>query len=158
PRFAAARGENHGEAVDRGIVEKSSRMSLSYVELVPSTSATHPPVSLAELLAEPEGQEPIRGEIFGQERLEPHARQAAAACGVEAPRSENSPLLRRFSENARALIQAHARIVAEESREHEGRDLDAEWLADNYHIVEDVLREIRQDLPQGYDQELPKLA
>ena len=26
------------------------------------------------------------------------------------------------------------------------------------HIVEDVLREIRQDLPQGYDQELPKLS
>src|SRR5829696_3026994 len=118
-------------------------MSLSYVEQVPSTSATHPPVSLAELLVEPEGQEPIRGEIFGQERLEAHARQLAAACTLEQPRCENSPLLRRFAENARSLVLAHARIVADESRRREGRDLDAEWLADNYHIVGDVLREIR---------------
>src|SRR4029077_49153 len=33
-----------------------------------------------------------------------------------------------------------------------------EWLVDNYHIVEEQLREIRQDLPRGYYHELPKLA
>lgn len=133
-------------------------MSRSFVEQVPSTSATHPPVSLAELLIDPQGQEPIRGEIFGQERLEAHARQLASACVLQPPRCENSPLLRRFGENARVLIEAHARILGDESPRRDERDLDAEWLADNYHIVDDVLREIRQDLPQGYDQELPKLA
>ena len=35
---------------------------------------------------------------------------------------------------------------------------DAEWLLDNYHIIEDTLREVRQDLPRGYYKELPKLA
>jgi cyclic beta-1,2-glucan synthetase len=35
---------------------------------------------------------------------------------------------------------------------------DAEWLLDNYHIVEEVLREVRHDLPRGYSRELPKLA
>ena len=34
----------------------------------------------------------------------------------------------------------------------------AEWLVDNFHIVEEQLREIREDLPKSYYHELPKLA
>ena len=34
----------------------------------------------------------------------------------------------------------------------------AEWLLDNYHIVEEQIREIRDDLPPGYYRQLPKLA
>src|SRR5438093_1574807 len=34
----------------------------------------------------------------------------------------------------------------------------AEWLVDNFHVVEDQLREIRDDLPAGFYRELPKLA
>ena len=34
----------------------------------------------------------------------------------------------------------------------------AEWLVDNFHIVEEQLREIRDDLPTDYYRELPKLA
>ncbi|HLF82643.1 MAG TPA: carbohydrate-binding protein, partial [Blastocatellia bacterium] len=32
-----------------------------------------------------------------------------------------------------------------------------EWLVDNFHIIEEQLREIRRDLPKGYYRELPKL-
>jgi cyclic beta-1,2-glucan synthetase len=34
----------------------------------------------------------------------------------------------------------------------------AEWLLDNYHLVEAQIREIRDDLPVGYYRQLPKLA
>ena len=34
----------------------------------------------------------------------------------------------------------------------------AEWLLDNYHLVEDQIREIREDLPAGYYRQLPKLS
>ena len=34
----------------------------------------------------------------------------------------------------------------------------AEWLVDNFHLVEEQLREIREDLPPGFYRELPKLA
>ena len=34
----------------------------------------------------------------------------------------------------------------------------AEWLVDNYHLVEKQIREIRADLPAGYYRQLPKLA
>ena len=34
----------------------------------------------------------------------------------------------------------------------------AEWLVDNFYIVEEQLREIRDDLPVGFYRKLPKLA
>ncbi len=34
----------------------------------------------------------------------------------------------------------------------------AEWLLDNYHLVEEQIREIRQDLPPSFYRLLPKLA
>ncbi|HEY8154025.1 MAG TPA: glucoamylase family protein [Myxococcota bacterium] len=34
----------------------------------------------------------------------------------------------------------------------------AEWLVDNFHVVEDQIREIRDDLPRGYYRQLPKLS
>ena len=34
----------------------------------------------------------------------------------------------------------------------------AEWLVDNFHIAEEQIREIRDDLPPGYYRQLPKLA
>src|SRR5262249_5134653 len=68
-----------------------------------------------------------------------------------------SPLLRRFEENARLLHLALTRVTAADDRT-ERRGLDAEWLADNFYIVEAVLREVRRDFPEGYDRELPELA
>jgi cyclic beta-1,2-glucan synthetase len=42
----------------------------------------------------------------------------------------------------------------------EGRPITpaAEWLLDNYHLVEEQIREIRQDLPPGFYRQLPTLA
>src|SRR5690606_332385 len=34
----------------------------------------------------------------------------------------------------------------------------AEWLLDNYHLVEEQIREIHDDLPPNYYRQLPKLA
>ena len=33
-----------------------------------------------------------------------------------------------------------------------------EWIRDNYHVVLDQIREVRQDLPKKFYFELPKLA
>ena len=34
----------------------------------------------------------------------------------------------------------------------------AEWLLDNFHIIEQQLRQVEDDLPPGYYRPLPKLA
>lgn len=106
------------------------------------------------LPALPLGDEPIRAEIFGLEGLENHARRLAAAARVG--RVRPYPLHRRFLENGLELAASHRRIVAGTTRE-QTITTDAEWLLDNYHIIEDALREVRQDLPQGYYAQLPKL-
>ena len=51
-------------------------------------------------------------------------------------------------------------IAASSSAIDEGRAITpaAEWLIDNYHLVEKQIREIRADLPPGYYRQLPKLA
>ena len=68
-----------------------------------------------------------------------------------------SPLLGRFVENERVLNQVHDQLLARGDR-RAIRSIDAEWLVDNFHIIDDSLREVRRDLPPGYDEQLPKLA
>src|SRR5947209_4029247 len=101
-------------------------------------------------------REPIRGELFGLETLEAHARAVAASCRVAPAVRRAGPLLQRLAHNERLLVQAHRRIRARADRK-EALSPDAEWLLDNFYIVEDVLREVRHDLPRGYYRELPKL-
>jgi cyclic beta-1,2-glucan synthetase len=101
-------------------------------------------------------QGPIRAELLGLEGLESQARRLAREC-VLAPREPaSSPLLNRFVENRRGLLRAKREILARDRDEIHG--IDADWLADNFHIIDDVLREVKQDLPSGYDLVLPKLG
>jgi cyclic beta-1,2-glucan synthetase len=55
------------------------------------------------------------------------------------------------------LLQAY-RGLAQAIKDERSITPAAEWLVDNFHIVEEQLREIRDDLPKGYYSELPKLA
>jgi cyclic beta-1,2-glucan synthetase len=128
-------------------------MSTSSVESPTSGRATGPSI-IAPQLAD---HEPIRAEIFGLDHLEAHARKLAAASPKAPGMPSGQPMLRGFSRIGRELDRAHRRI-AQASRREEAITPDAEWLIDNYHIVEETLREVRIDLPGGYYRELPKLA
>ena len=50
------------------------------------------------------------------------------------------------------------RATAAELEDGRGVVPASEWLLDNYHLVEEQIREIRDDLPSGYYRQLPKLA
>lgn len=104
-----------------------------------------------------DNREPVREELFSVERIEEHARSLAMAQPV-APRSPRGhPLAGRLADNATALLDAYRRIA---KAIDEGRPITpaAEWLIDNYHLVEKQIREIRADLPPGYYRQLPKLV
>ncbi len=100
---------------------------------------------------------PVREELFGVERLEQHGESLAAAQPVTACPPIVRPLRRRLADNAAALLTAYRASASELER---GRRVvpAAEWLLDNYHVVEEQIREIRDDLPPGYYRQLPKLA
>jgi cyclic beta-1,2-glucan synthetase len=95
--------------------------------------------------------------LFGLERLEQHAESLAAAQRVTERPPKVPPLERRLNDNAAVLLAAY-RSSAAESEGGEQIVPAAEWILDNYHLVEEQIREIREDLPPGYYRQLPKLA
>src|SRR5712671_5322318 len=100
---------------------------------------------------------PIRAEPFGVERLEQHAESLAAAQPVLGESGRGRSLLPRVQDNGRVLREGY-REIAKAIREERAITPAAEWLVDNFHIVDEQLREIRDDLPPGFYRELPKLA
>src|SRR5437868_753682 len=104
-----------------------------------------------------EAELPIREELYSIERLEQYAAALAAEHKIAEGPQRVSLLPPRLEENGRELIAAY-KALAESIREEHVISPAAEWLVDNFHIVEDQVREIREDLPKSYYHELPKLA
>ena len=109
------------------------------------------------LIAPRSFESPIRAELFGIERLEQHAESLAVAQRVMARSSRGGRLLARVEDNGRVLRESY-RVIANAIREERAITPAAEWLVDNFHVVDEQLREIRDDLPPGFYRELPKLA
>ena len=114
-------------------------------------------MSQSPLVVFPEHEEPIRAELFSVERLEQHAESLAAAQTVTETIGEGRPLLPRVLENGRVLLEYYQATAKAISREQAITPA-AEWLVDNFYIVEEQLREIRDDLPPGFYRKLPKLS
>jgi cyclic beta-1,2-glucan synthetase len=100
---------------------------------------------------------PIRAEIFGRERFEQHGASLAAT-----HRSENSSwraknFYPRLHANIAMLRDAQRYIGAQAAM---GYDVSpaAEWLLDNFHLIEAQLRAIREGLPRRYFRSLPLLT
>jgi cyclic beta-1,2-glucan synthetase len=100
---------------------------------------------------------PVREELFSLERLEEHARSLALAQRVAPKPIKGYPLAGRLADNAAVLLDAY-RVNANAIDEGRAITPAAEWLVDNYHLVEKQIREIRSDLPPGYYRQLPKLV
>jgi cyclic beta-1,2-glucan synthetase len=101
-------------------------------------------------------EQPVRAELYSVERLEQYAQTLAAEHQVILKKGR-AQLLPRLESNGRKLVAAY-RALVEAIRNGRTISPAAEWLVDNFHIVEEQLREIREDLPRGYYHELPKLA
>ena len=108
-------------------------------------------------IAQKSPEDPIRAELFGIERLEQHAESLAVAQRVMRQSGRGRRLLLRVDHNGRVLRESY-RVIANAIREERAITPAAEWLVDNFHVVDEQLREIRDDLPPGFYRELPKLA
>ncbi len=100
-------------------------------------------------------EQPVRAEMFSVERLEQYAQTLAAEHHVVLKKGR-AQLLPRLENNGRKLFSSY-RTLVEAIRNGRTISPAAEWLVDNFHIVEEQLREIREDLPKSYYHELPKL-
>ncbi len=93
---------------------------------------------------------------YGAERLIRFAGELARTHSVISGQSAGVPLLSRFRDNRRALLLASRQLV-QGARDGGAVSPTAEWLIDNFGLVEEQLREIQEDLPIGFYLELPKL-
>src|SRR5262249_6772062 len=98
-----------------------------------------------------------QGERLTLEHLEERARTLAGELAVR-PRSRSGGRAheRRVATLARILRQAY-RTLAQDVHRGEPVPPAAEWLLDNFHLVEAELVSVAHDLPRSYYRELPKL-
>jgi cyclic beta-1,2-glucan synthetase len=104
----------------------------------------------------PESPDPIRAELLSPERLEELAGSIAGQRTLADGETER-PLPPRLRDSGRVLLHCY-RAIAAVIREEGAITPAAEWFVDNFHIVDEVVREIRADLPHGFYRQLPKLA
>jgi cyclic beta-1,2-glucan synthetase len=102
---------------------------------------------------------PIRGELLGADRLAERAREVARAQRLARPAGplRPTPLLSRLEESRRLLEEARTRLAEAAPRNVDVGPAGA-WLLDNFHVVQEHVREVRESLPRGYYRELPELA
>ena len=104
----------------------------------------------------PGTQEPIRADLFSPERLEEHA-ESIALDRVLARGKAGRRLSPRVRDSGRVLLQCYREIAAV-IRDEGATTPAAEWFVDNFHVVDAVVRQVREDLPPGFYRQLPKLA
>ena len=98
-----------------------------------------------------------RGDLLTREQLVERCRLLSTEHGISSPRKRARPLLKRVAGNARSLFRAYL-AIAGAARRQEAITPAAEWLLDNFHIVEEQISDVRKHLPRGFYGQLPKLA
>src|SRR6185295_5280470 len=100
-------------------------------------------------------EEPLRRELLSVDLLMVHARALAQRHQV-GPRSGPDRLLPRLTANEKILCDYNDETLrAEKTRRITPA---AEWLLDNFHLIEEQIRTARQHLPKGFSRRLPHLV
>ncbi|MBE7499254.1 MAG: hypothetical protein HS113_02885 [Verrucomicrobiales bacterium] len=97
----------------------------------------------------------MRAELFTVEQLGRHARALAATHQLVAQPGP-SRLLARLDENEQLLRNYNRDTLAVDQRRRVTPA--AEWLLDNFYLIEEQIQMARRHLPRGYSRELPQLA
>lgn len=98
----------------------------------------------------------LRSELFSAEQMAAHGTFLAQHHALS-PRSGKDTLLARLADNERTLASSCAVLIAEQPTARRVTPA-AEWLLDNYYLVEEHIRIAKTHLPKGYSRELPRLA
>jgi len=101
------------------------------------------------------GEPPLRAELFGIEQLTRQATELAASHRVVTRRGANV-LLARLDQNEEVLRDFN-RITLEVTKSRHVTPA-AEWLLDNFYLIEEQVQMARRHLPYDYSRELPRLV
>ncbi|HMB89265.1 MAG TPA: glucoamylase family protein, partial [Rhodothermales bacterium] len=93
---------------------------------------------------------------FNIERLHEYGRRLAHSQSFGMMQRAGHPL-RTMLEESREVLLASYHSLAKASLRQEEITPGAQWLLDNFYLIKDQMREVRQQLPRKYYLELPKL-
>ena len=99
---------------------------------------------------------PNRSEIFGPERFAQHGRSLGDTHAARFAPQGSTAFFPRLRDNIRILREAH-RYIGQQATTGYDVSPAAEWLLDNFHLIEAQLREIADGLPRRYFRDLPVL-
>ena len=101
--------------------------------------------------------EPVnRSEIFGPERFAQHGRSLGETHRAELNPRRSAAFFPRLQDNVKALREAQHYIGVQARTGYQVSPA-AEWLLDNFHLIEGQLKEIHEGLPRRYFRDLPVL-
>ncbi len=95
-------------------------------------------------------------ELFSAEQMEQHGRMLAGVHGPHAQPGRDG-LLERLGDNEEVLLGAR-KALALAARSASRIAPAAEWLLDNFYLIEEQIGLARRHLPKAYSRELPRLA
>jgi cellobiose phosphorylase len=96
----------------------------------------------------------LRAELFSVEQLSRHAQSLAARHKVVTRQGSNG-LLAKLGQNEDVLRAFNRSTLAVQPGRHVTPA--AEWLLDNFYLIEEQIQLARRHLPRGYSRELPRL-
>jgi cyclic beta-1,2-glucan synthetase len=99
---------------------------------------------------------PLRSELFSADQMEQHGGNLARAHRI-APGRAPDRLLARLAENEDVLVEVCALLTAAIAANRRITPA-AEWLLDNFYLIDEQIRTAKRHLPKGYSLELPRLA
>jgi cellobiose phosphorylase/uncharacterized membrane protein len=99
---------------------------------------------------------PLRAELYSTEQMEHHAQQLAIHHLVAFNQSTEQ-LLKRLSDNEKVLFHVNELLLTI-VKEKKTITPAAEWLLDNFYLIEEQIRIAKRYLPRGYSKGLPKLT
>jgi cyclic beta-1,2-glucan synthetase len=103
------------------------------------------------------GEEPpLRAELFSREQMAQHGQVLAASHRLSTLRGSDE-LLTRLAQNESLLVAVQA-LLTEAVNDDRRVTPAAEWLLDNFYLIEEQIRTARRHLPARYSRELPRLA
>ena len=100
---------------------------------------------------------PNRSEIFGPERFAQHGRSLGETHAARQSPGRSPAFFPRLQDNIRTLREAQ-RYIGSQARTGYQVSPAAEWLLDNFHLIEGQLKEINEGLPRSYFRDLPVLV
>src|SRR3954468_11569026 len=101
-------------------------------------------------------EEPIRSELYSSDQMNRHGQVVARSHKV-IKRKSSDQLLKRLDANENVLIEVR-NLLVESIRSGKTITPAAEWLLDNFYLIEEQVVIAKKHLPKGYSEGLPGLA